>query len=218
MTKVKTRDRILIASLQLFNSFGEPNVTTLLISDELEISPGNLYYHFKSKGVIVAELFGQYEAELLDLLAVPDDVTISLDDNNIFLHLLFEAVARYRFLYQDLVNVLSRYDSLQNRFRRLLKKKSRAFYTICQSLQAQGVMTISDDELDALCEQLTLTTCYWSSYDSLSHLDDRDAVDPGRGVFQMMSLLRPYLQEDEREQIRLMSESYSSSSPVSARN
>ena len=42
MKKVKTRDRILNASLSLFNSIGEPNVTTLLISDALDISPGNL--------------------------------------------------------------------------------------------------------------------------------------------------------------------------------
>ena len=125
MKKVKTRDRILDTSLQLFNSLGEPNVTTLLISDELEISPGNLYYHFKSKGDIVEELFDGFEAEMLDLLAVPEDVEISLDQFGFFLHMLFEAVARYRFMYQDLVNVLSRYSQLQVRFRRILKKKTR---------------------------------------------------------------------------------------------
>src|SRR5690554_7169806 len=125
MKKVKTRDRILGTSLQLFNSLGEPNVTTLLISDELDISPGNLYYHFKSKGDIVEELFDSFEAEMLDLLAVPEDAEIPLDQFSFFLHLLFEAVARYRFMYQDLVNVLSRYSQLQARFRRILKKKNQ---------------------------------------------------------------------------------------------
>lgn len=208
MKKIKTRDRILDASLMLFNSVGEPNVTTLLISDELEISPGNLYYHFKSKGDIVGELFDRYEDEMIDLLAVPEDVEISLDQQSFFLHLLFETVARYRFLYQDLVNVLSRYDQLQNRFKRILKKKTAAFATICGSLQRQGMMNISDSQLSSLCEQLTLTACYWSSYDSLSHLDDRDAVDPGRGVYQMMQLLLPYLGPDEKEQVCLMSQDY----------
>ncbi len=208
MKKIKTRDRILDTSLMLFNGVGEPNVTTLLISDELEISPGNLYYHFKSKGDIVGELFDRYEDEMIDLLAVPENVEISLDQQSFFLHLLFETVARYRFLYQDLVNVLSRYDQLQNRFKRILKKKTAAFATICGSLQRQGMMKISDSQLSSLCEQLTLTACYWSSYDSLSHLDDRDAVDPGRGVYQMMQLLLPYLGPEEREQVCLMSQDY----------
>ncbi|TGN41633.1 TetR/AcrR family transcriptional regulator [Marinobacter confluentis] len=208
MKKVKTRDRILNASLSLFNSTGEPNVTTLLISDELDISPGNLYYHFKSKGDIVEELFDSYEREMADLLDVPGDADISLDQFSFFLHLLFETVARYRFLYQDLVNVLSRYDQLQTRFRRILNKKTDGFRTLCESFRRQQLMTINDDELQALCQQLTLTACYWSSFDTLSHLDDRNSVDPGRGVYQMMYLMLPYFAEDGQDQIAMMSQDY----------
>lgn len=208
MKKIKTRDRILQTSLALFNSVGEPNVTTLLISDEMDISPGNLYYHFKSKGDIVEELFDHYEHDMVDLLAVPDDADISLDQQGFFLHLLFETVARYRFLYQDLVNVLSRYDQLQARFKRIQKKKTVAFSTICESLSRQGIMEIEAEELDSLCEQLTLTACYWSAFDTLSHLDDRESVDPGRGVYQMMHLMIPYLEPSHREEARLMSRDY----------
>ncbi|WP_372985336.1 TetR/AcrR family transcriptional regulator [Marinobacter sp.] len=208
MKKIKTRDRILDTSLALFNCVGEPNVTTLLISDELEISPGNLYYHFKSKGDIVGELFDRFEEEMLDLLAVPEDADISLDQNGFFLHLMFETVARYRFLYQDLVNVLSRYDQLQSRFKRLLKKKTAAFEIICESFRRQGMMAINSEELQSLCEQLTLTSCYWSSFDTLSHLSDREAVDPGRGVYQMMHLVLPYLAPEEQDEVRLMSRDY----------
>ena len=208
MKKIKTRDRILQTSLALFNSVGEPNVTTLLISDEMDISPGNLYYHFKSKGDIVEELFDHYEHDMVDLLAVPDDADISLDQQGFFLHLLFETVARYRFLYQDLVNVLSRYDQLQTRFKRIQKKKTVAFSTICESLSRQGIMEIEAEELDSLCEQLTLTACYWSAFDTLSHLDDRESVDPGRGVYQMMHLMIPYLEPSHREEARLMSRDY----------
>lgn len=208
MTKIKTRDRILNTSLSLFNSLGEPNVTTLLISDELDISPGNLYYHFKSKGDIVEELFTTFETEMLDLLSVPEDVDISLDQQSFFLHMLFEAVARYRFLYQDLVNVLSRYERLQVRFKRILKKKTEAFHSICESLCNQGMMSIAEDDLGSLCEQLTLTACYWSSYDTLSHLDDRESVDPGRGVYQMMHLMLPYFAPDVQEHAKMISQDY----------
>ena len=208
MKKIKTRDRILQTSLALFNSVGEPNVTTLLISDEMDISPGNLYYHFKSKGDIVEELFDQYEHDMVDLLAVPEDANISLDQQGFFLHLLFETVARYRFLYQDLVNVLARYNQLQARFKRIQKKKMTAFRTICESFRRQGIMAIETEDLESLCEQLTLTACYWSAFDTLSHLDDRESVDPGRGVYQMMHLILPFLSPDDREEARLMSRDY----------
>ena len=36
----RTAERILEVTLELFNRFGEPNVSTTLISAELNISPG----------------------------------------------------------------------------------------------------------------------------------------------------------------------------------
>ena len=59
--RAKTRDRIIEASLELFNAQGERAVTTNHIAQHLGISPGNLYYHFRNKQAIVAELFGAYE-------------------------------------------------------------------------------------------------------------------------------------------------------------
>src|SRR5690554_1339722 len=112
---MKTRDRILQASLHLFNEHGEPNVTTLQIADELNISPGNLYYHFKNKTEIIDELFHRFESHINDLLEVPEEIQ-GIEDQWLFLHLLFETIAQYRFIYQDLVNVLGRYDRIQPRF------------------------------------------------------------------------------------------------------
>ena len=66
-----TRDRILDTSLLMFNARGEPNVTTNHIADELEISPGNLYYHFRNKDDIIEQLFAGYEARMDAALSAP---------------------------------------------------------------------------------------------------------------------------------------------------
>ncbi|WP_328189945.1 TetR/AcrR family transcriptional regulator [Marinobacter sp. OP 3.4] len=206
--KVKTRDRILSTSLTLFNELGEPNVTTLLISDELDISPGNLYYHFRSKSDIVDELFSHYRAAMDDLLAIPPDVDVGLDQLGFFLHLLFETLEHYRFLYHDLVNILSRYPELKKAFRRILQRKEKGFHILCESLARQGLMSIERDARDALCEQLTLTVCYWESFDSLKQLGNRNGMDPARGVYQVFYLLMPYLSGEAADELRLLARDY----------
>jgi len=79
---------------------------------------------------------------------------------------------------------------------------------LCESFRRQGFMVITEEELASLCQQLTLTVCYWSSFDTLSHLDDRESVDPGKGVYQVLHLILPYLTEEEQEQVRVTSYTY----------
>ena len=74
----RTAERILEVSLELFNRFGEPNVSTTLISAELRISPGNLYYHYPAKDELINALFDRYERALNELLAAADSVTVNV--------------------------------------------------------------------------------------------------------------------------------------------
>ena len=69
----RTAERILEVTLDLFNRFGEPNVSTTLISAELDISPGNLYYHYPAKDELINSLFDRYERALTELLRAADE-------------------------------------------------------------------------------------------------------------------------------------------------
>ena len=85
----RTRELILDTSLVMFNTLGEPNVTTNHIADEMEISPGNLYYHFRNKDDIIEQLFARYEARMDEVLAPPDGRLPGLEDIWLQLHLVF---------------------------------------------------------------------------------------------------------------------------------
>ena len=62
---MKTRDKIIQASIVLFNEQGERNVTTNHIAAHLNISPGNLYYHFRNKEDIILSIYEEYAGNLL---------------------------------------------------------------------------------------------------------------------------------------------------------
>src|SRR5947208_1584832 len=72
---LKTRDRILDASLVLFNQQGLAGVSTHRIAAELGISPGILHYHFRTKELIVSWLFRRFEERLAPCIDAHATVT-----------------------------------------------------------------------------------------------------------------------------------------------
>ncbi|PID43554.1 MAG: TetR family transcriptional regulator [Proteobacteria bacterium] len=205
---MKTRERIVVTSLALFNEFGEPNVTTLQIADEMDISPGNLYYHYKNKTEILNELYARFDKQMQEILDAPPPVDISIDDQWLFLHLLFETIAQYRFIYQDLVNVMARHPKIANRFKKLMNKKFKASMTILSSLASQNLLNASEDEITALCHNIVLTITYWISYDIVFNKASGEDINLGRGIYQVMALVAPYLIDDRRAMLEEMGRVY----------
>ncbi len=199
---MKTKDRILVTSLTLFNEEGEANTTTIDIANEMDISPGNLYYHFKGKDEIIGELFQQYEVALSETLTAPierplSDKESNVEDNWYFLYVVMEEMFQYRFLYHNLEDILYRYPRIRKRFRRLIQLKRAALYAICQTLLKQAVIDTQDQQLLGLVDNMTLTLTFWFSYDQLLN-DNRPAqVTIHQGVLQLLTMVAPYLGDDQ---------------------
>jgi AcrR family transcriptional regulator len=139
----RTRERILETSLALFNHSGAPRVTTADIADEMNISPGNLYYHFRNKDEIVFELYEAYEAQVLPLYADPGGRHLDVDDLWLWLHLLFERMWEFRFLYRDLDELASRERKLETRMGVLLRKGAATVIELCRGMVEAGTMRAS---------------------------------------------------------------------------
>jgi AcrR family transcriptional regulator len=207
--KRRTRERILETSLVLFNEFGEPNVTTQLISDEMGISPGNLYYHFHNKDEIIESLFADFEKGIEETLAAPVRRPPNVEDIWLFLHLLFEAIWKYRFLYRDINELLSRNRLLETHFKRIVAHKVHTAATICRGLVATGDMRAGPAEIQALAINMTVVATYWLSFEFVS--DPRKRIDGkslARGAFQVMALAAPYLAGRSRELFEELSRNY----------
>ncbi|MUV14758.1 TetR/AcrR family transcriptional regulator [Noviluteimonas gilva] len=203
----QTRQRILDASLAMFNAQGEPNVTTNHIADELEISPGNLYYHFRNKDDIIEHLFGRYEERIDTALGAPEGRLPGLEDIWLQLHQVFECIWDYRFLYRDLANILSRNRRLRIRFARILRRADEQTHTVMRGLSQGGVMRASADELDAAATNVLVIATFWLNYAS-ARGDKDEQASIRAGIVQVMMLLAPFLRDAERVHLNTLTRAY----------
>ena len=191
---MKTRDRILECALQLFNEQGEPNVSTLEIATEMGISPGNLYYHFHGKEPLVMELFERFQHELAPLLDPPAEAELGAEDYWLFLHLIVERLAQYRFLFQDLSNLSGRLPRLARGIRQWLNLLKRTLASLLARLKAQDQLRSDTEALGQLVEQITLTLLFSLDYQRILGADGAVRLV----VFQVMMLVAPHLTDESR--------------------
>lgn len=206
----QTRERILDTSLAMFNAAGEPNVTTNHIADELGISPGNLYYHFRNKDDIVEQLFTRYEQRIDDALLVPEERVPNLEDIWLQLHLVFECMWAYRFLYRDLVDILARNRKLKLRFARIMTRASASAAAMMRGLVRAGVMCASEAEIRGIAENVLLVATFWQSFSAVRNgKGEPETRDLGRGIHQVMVLIAPFLRAEERVHLSALAGAYS---------
>ncbi|MFL6693864.1 MAG: TetR/AcrR family transcriptional regulator [Ramlibacter sp.] len=198
----RTAERILEVALDLFNRFGEPNVSTTLISAELGISPGNLYYHYPAKDELINSLFDKYEQALTELLQASGGVR-NVEDAWFFMHTLFELIWQYRFLYRDLNDLLSKNRRLETHFQWVLKNKTGAVRALLDGMADSGALSIDPHEVEATATSMVVLLTYWLSYEYVR--DPRKALEPEgaqlallRGAHHVLNLLVPYLAQGQR--------------------
>ncbi len=209
----RTRERILEISLRLFNEFGEPNITTTVIADEMRISPGNLYYHFRNKDDIVNSLFAQFEEEINRMLAVPEGRRPTIEDVWQYLHLMFELVWRYRFFYRDLSDLLSRNRTLELHFKQILSHKVKVARQLCEGLRSDAALEASDLEIEVLSTNMVVVATYWLSYEYVrnprNYSQQQVSADAlVKGCYQVLSLISPYLRGQTRAHFKRLVDDY----------
>ena len=197
-------------SLELFNQQGERSISTNHIAAHMEISPGNLYYHFPNKQAIIAVLFSEYEALVESFLRPPQGRAATVEDKRYYLQELLDAMWRYRFLHRDLEHLLDNDPELAARYRRFSQRCLIQGTAIYAGFVDAGILAMDKVQIESLTLNAWIILTSWVRFlcttrENSSHLSEQ-AVK--RGVYQVLVLEAGFVTEQSREEIDALFEEF----------
>jgi hypothetical protein len=73
-----------------------------------------------------------------------------------------------------------------------------------------GIIALKDPKMqNAVATNVVIATTYWLNYQQIRNLGkELPEDDLGQGVYQVMTLIAPYLPDDEREALDAIASSY----------
>jgi len=205
---MKTKDRILNAALQLFNANGATEVTTNNIARDLEMSPGNLYFHFKNKEQIIREIFKKMATETITVwrpqakMAKKNQSSaqkiqlIDFVDRNLNLYW------RYRFFHREMYILRKKDAELSRLWHNHLKKTSLMMIILYKKWVKSGHMVPihSKDEMEFVGELLFVAS---NSFMQFFETTDRGATPNIKTIEKarrhILRMLMPYLSDEVKD-------------------
>lgn len=178
---MKTKKEILKTARKLFNEYGYANTSMRDISNALNMTVGNLTYHFKKKHDIFFALMNEIE------LAEPQALAVSLLDFHKLIAELLEGMVKNRFFFSD----FKLFATIEGSVSPLVKNEKFLRLAVKQlsNLQTEGFFNdFNESRMISTMRICLLAHLAWIS-------DNPDSNDQKNFLFDHWQLLMPYFTE-----------------------
>lgn len=195
---MKTKERILLTSIELFNRSGVVAITTNHIAKAMNISPGNLYFHYDNKEEILEELFKRMAKETYDVWRPRRTKKVSPLE---FINQNFELYWRFRFFHREMYALRRRDAQLAKMWRAHIAKMMKLMVILYRHWVKEGKMVkISEvSEMQYIAESLlAMATTFLQFFESAEKTPGKRSIDRGR--HHVARLLLPYTAGETKDE------------------
>lgn len=191
-----TRERILEAARLLFNERGVQTTTLRQIASHLEMSQGNLNYHFRTKQEILESLY-------FELVEKMDAEMEHMTQGSSVMALLYESAGKsmtiffqYRFLMRDMYLIYRENEKIKKHYLGLQGIRKTQFLGLFQSMIQQGQLREEEfaDEYARLYQRVNILGDNWINAAEL--FQTAEAVDYYQKL--LFEVIYPYLTKEGR--------------------
>lgn len=199
--RIKTRDRILLTAIILFNEHTASAISTNHIAAEMNISPGNLYYYFKNKEEIIREIFGQL-SELADRIWYHPDLGKSEDGLIDYFRNLASHMYDFRFFYLELNVILKNDPLLKKEYIERSERIVLQMMVIFSDFISNRIMKNfeSDRERKYLLRNIWTVGQMWMTYANIRYEGVTSEI-VNDGVWQMYTVVEHLLTKKSKSKI-----------------
>ena len=189
-----TKGKIISTAIDLFNIHGTKAISTNHIAKEMGISPGNLYYHFRSKNDIIRSISDNFSNELGSVFKIQLD-TISDFSSNLtsLFNRFFKIQQSYQFLFLEGVHLTKQDSRLLDNYTNLRSLIKKGYHELLSNLVKIKIMKRQSlNIIDDLLDTQWIIMWYWINHTIL----DRNTYDDfqiKKGIKLSFSIIKPQL-------------------------
>ena len=190
-----TKKKILDTSRLLFNELGYSQVTIRMIALKLNMSSGNLNYHFKKREDILEALYFEMVLEFDERIRRLDNQTASLQMIKEEMKTSMERMVLYQFFWTDLYNLLMLNNKIKTHFEKAYQDRKQGTRFLFRMMIGDNLLNKEafDNEYEFLTERMISFSNTWLYASSLykneriteSYIDNQSNI--------LLSMLYPYL-------------------------
>ena len=191
---MKTKDKIITTAINLFNVHGTKAISTNHIAKEMGISPGNLYYHFRSKNDIIRSISDNFSSELGTVFQIQLDTISDFGEHlTTLFNRFFRIQQSYQFLFFEGVHLTKQDHVLLDNYTNLRSLIKKGYHELLSNLVKIKIMKKQSlNVIDDLLDTQWIIMWYWISHTVL----DRNIYDDfqiKKGIKLSFSIIKPQL-------------------------
>lgn len=192
---MKTRGKIVEASIRLFNMYGITQVSLRQIASEINISHGNLAYHYKSKEDILNEIYTKMEDEMSD--AVFPEGDHSLDHYHRLLKRISSFQKQHEFFYMDMLSIAREYPEFIERYRKTVSKRSEEYDELIKHFIQKGLVKPEEENgfYRSLFHSIWVMSSFWLQQRKILG-ETHPLINSGNDIKHVWEILLPHLTHD----------------------
>ena len=159
----KTKTKILICARKLLNEKGLSAVSQRTIASYMNISPGNLTYHYKKRSDIIEALYFELVSKMNQFVTDISESEKILEGLYYFTKVMMEQFYEYRFLFLDFIQIMRENAPIKKHYMELLEIRHQQFTSLLQILINMGLMHEEElpNEYSFLIKRMTIFGDFW---------------------------------------------------------